>query len=101
MPCDMQQSREELTAIGMLDEEITLMEKRIERARMVAEERGLENGKPLIEIANDIEKAERDEREIAHDRFHRRIVDESKTFFDSLKNSLHHAHEAAKVRVNG
>ena len=99
MPCDMS-SVEEMTAAGMLDEEIKQLQVEVTLARAKAERAGLTENKPMIEIVQDMEKAELDCREVAHDRVHRRMADEATTFFDSLKLSLHLARAKEKVAVN-
>ena len=95
MPCDLS-TQEEMTAAGMLDEEIKLLEKEIKAARLTAERTGITEKKPMIQIIADMEKAELNAREIAHDRFHNRMANEAKTFFDQLKLSLHM--QKAKVK---
>jgi len=92
-------SEEEMTAAGMLEEEIRLLEREIAVARAKAEQVGFNTGQPMIEVLEAMEKAELDAREIAHDRFHNRMLAESKTFFDSLKLAMHMAKAKEKAEV--
>lgn len=90
MSCD-SETREEMAAMGMTTEELDLMELQVNLAQEKA--KALAYSTRMTKYQQDaiMEAAAQREREIAHDRFHRRQADESKAFFSATAKVAAHA----------
>lgn len=85
MPCE-GESIEEMAAMGMTEQEIELLQLEIELARDKVIKLAYQAGMNPYQQKSVEDMVTKREREVAHDRFHRRQEAENRQFFASLGN---------------